>query len=248
MSEYYNANRTRNLYDPKSSEPFKLSRSKIEAFMNCPRCFYMDRRLGVAQPPGFPFALNSAVDALLKKEFDIHRAKQTAHPLMKAYGIDAVPFAHKMMNEWRENFKGVQYLHEPTNLLITGAVDDLWIDRNGKIMVVDYKSTSKPTKVNLDAEWQIGYKRQMEIYEWLLRKSGFDVSDTGYFVYCNGKTDRTAFDGKLEFDIDVIPYKGDDSWVEKTLSEIKKCLDGKMPKSNPNCDYCNYRKAAGEVE
>jgi len=208
----------------------------------------MDRRLGVAQPPGFPFALNSAVDALLKKEFDIHRAKQTAHPLMKAYGIDAVPFAHKMMNEWRENFKGVQYLHEPTNLLITGAVDDLWIDRNGKIMVVDYKSTSKPTKVNLDAEWQIGYKRQMEIYEWLLRKSGFDVSDTGYFVYCNGKTDRTAFDGKLEFDIDVIPYKGDDSWVEKTLSEIKKCLDGKMPKSNPNCDYCNYRKAAGEVE
>src|SRR3989338_7806819 len=115
MSEYYNPNRTRNLYEPGSSESFKLSRSKIEQFLNCSKCSYLDRRLGVAQPPGFPFSLNSAVDTLLKKEFDIHRAKQKAHPLMKAYGLDAVPFADKRMDEWRENFKGVQYLHEPTN-------------------------------------------------------------------------------------------------------------------------------------
>ena len=55
-----------------------------------------------------------------------------------------------------------------------------------------------------DADWQDGYKRQMEIYQWLLRKNGLDVSDTGYFVYCNGKTDKEAFDGKLEFDIEFI--------------------------------------------
>ena len=243
MSEYYNPNRTRNLYDPNSSESFKLSRSKIELFTKCPKCFYMDRRLGVGQPPGFPFALNSAVDTLLKKEFDIHRAKQTAHPLMKAYGLDMVPFDHEKMDEWRENFKGVQYHHEPTNFIMTGAVDDIWVNREGEIVVVDYKSTSKPSKVSLDAEWQDGYKRQMEMYQWLLRKLGHKVSSTGYFVYCNGKTDREAFDGKLDFDIDLIPYTGDDSWVEKTLFDIKKCLDGKIPQSDPECDFCNYRKA-----
>lgn len=243
MSEYYNPNRTRNLYDPNSSEPFKLSRSKIELFTKCPKCFYMDRRLGVGQPPGFPFALNSAVDTLLKKEFDIHRAKQTAHPLMKTYGLDMVPFDHEKMDEWRENFKGVQYHHEPTNFIMTGAVDDIWVNREGEIVVVDYKSTSKPSKVSLDAEWQDGYKRQMEMYQWLLRKLGHKVSSTGYFVYCNGKTDREAFDGKLDFDIDLIPYTGDDSWVEGTLFDIKKCLDGKIPQSDPECDFCNYRKA-----
>ncbi len=243
MSEYYNPNRTRNLYDPNNSEPFKLSRSKIELFTKCPKCFYMDRRLGVGQPPGFPFALNSAVDTLLKKEFDIHRAKQTAHPLMKAYGLDMVPFDHEKMDEWRENFKGVQYHHEPTNFIMTGAVDDIWVNREGEIVVVDYKSTSKPSKVSLDAEWQDGYKRQMEMYQWLLRKLGHKVSSTGYFVYCNGKTDREAFDGKLDFDIDLIPYTGDDSWVEGTLFEIKKCLDGKIPQSDSECDFCNYRKA-----
>src|SRR3989344_5360149 len=102
MSQYYNPNRKRNLYDPKSDDLFRLSRSKIDLYLNCPRCFYLDRRLGVAQPPGYPFSLNAAVDKLLKKEFDIHRAKGTAHPLIEHYKIDAVPFAHEKINEWRD--------------------------------------------------------------------------------------------------------------------------------------------------
>ena len=196
-----------NIYDQKSSEPFKLSRSKIDLYLNCPRCFYLDRRFGVGRPKGFPFNLNSAVDHLLKKEFDIHRAANTAHPLMSAYGLDAVPYSHEMMNEWRENFKGVQYLHEQTNFVITGAVDDIWLDNKTKeLIVVDYKATSKDSEVTLDADWQIGYKRQMEIYQWLLRQSGFKVADTGYFVYCNGRKSEESFDGKLEFDIKLIPY------------------------------------------
>jgi CRISPR/Cas system-associated exonuclease Cas4 (RecB family) len=248
MSEFYNPNRTRNIYDPNSTEPFKISRSKIENFMHCPKCFYLDRRLGIGQPPGYPFNLNTAVDTLLKKEFDVHRAKHKIHPLMKAYGLNAVPFSHEMMDEWRENFKGVQYLHEPTNFIITGAVDDLWQGENGQIIVADYKATSKTSQVTLDADWQDGYKRQMEIYQWLLRHNGLEVSNTGYFVYCNGKTDREAFDGKLEFDINLLPYTGDDSWVEKTILEIKKCLNGEIPKASAECDYCNYRKAVGKVD
>lgn len=248
MSQYYTPKRTKNIFDPKSKEPFKISRSKLDMFLNCPRCFYVDRRLGVGLPPGFPFNLNSAVDALLKKEFDIHRAGNTSHPLMKAYGLDLVPFQHEMMDEWRENFKGVQFLHKPTNFIFTGAVDDLWVDKSGMIHIVDYKSTSKSTEVNLDAEWQIGYKRQMEIYQWLMRQNGFKVSDTGYFVYCNGQTDREAFDGKLEFDIKVIPYKGDDSWVEKELIKAHKCLmSDKIPKSGNDCDFCNYVEARKNV-
>lgn len=248
MSEYYKANRTRNIYDPEGTEPFKLSRSKIELFTECPKCFYLDRRLGVGRPPGFPFNLNTAVDTLLKKEFDIHRAKKTSHPLMKTYGVDAIPFDHKMMDEWRRNFGGLQYEHELTNFIITGAVDDIWINPKGELIVVDYKSTSKADKVTLDADWQMSYKRQMEMYQWLLRKMGYKVSNTGYFVYCNGKTDKKAFDGKLEFDIDLILYTGDDSWVEGALKDIKKCLDGKMPKASKDCDYCNYREAVENLK
>lgn len=249
MSQYYNAKRTRNIYNPNGSEIFKLSRTKIDLFIQCPRCFYLDRRLGVARPPGFPFALNSAVDTLLKKEFDISRANGEPHPLIKQYGIDAIPIVHDNLNEWRNNFKGVQYLHEPTNLLITGAIDDLWQNSKGEYIVVDYKSTSKNEEITkLDKEWQDGYKRQMEIYQWLLRKNGCQVSDIGYFVYCNGKTDLEAFDKKLEFDVTLVSYEGNDAWVEKAIANIYTCLRGdKIPSAAESCDYCAYVKAIGSV-
>jgi len=230
-------------YKKEKDETYKISRSGIESFVKCPRCFYLDKKLGVKQPAGFPFNLNSAVDHLLKKEFDIHRTKGTPHPLMKNYGVDAIPFFHEDIDIWRENFKGLEYLDKKNNLLITGAIDDVWVNKNGELIVVDYKSTSKEGKVGIDAEWQNSYKRQMEIYQWLLRKNGFKVSNTGYFVYCNGKKDKEAFDGKLEFDIDLIPYKGDDSWVEGHISKLKKLLNSeKIPPYTETCDYCKYQK------
>ena len=94
-----------------------------------------------------------------------------------------------MLDIWRENFKGVQYHHTDTNLIITGAIDDIWLSNDGRHIVVDYKSTAKNGEVSLNADWQISYKRQMEIYQWLLRQNGLDVDPTGWFVYCNGKLD-----------------------------------------------------------
>src|SRR5208282_4300890 len=125
------------------------------------------------------------------------------------------------------------------NLILSGGVDDVWVNPSGELIVVDYKATSKNGEVTLDADWQIGYKRQMEVYQWLFRRNGFKVSETGYFVYCNGDTDKEAFEGKLEFDVKIIPYKGDDSWVEKTLMEIKECLvKNSIPSPSADCDYC----------
>ena len=249
MSQYYKAHRTHSLYDPKSKEPFKISRSKIDLFLECPRCFYLDRRLGVPRPSGYPFTLNSAVDKLLKKEFDIHRAQGTQHPLLEKYGIDARPVPHESLDIWRENFKGVQFLHKPTNLLIYGAIDDLWQNSKGEYIVVDYKATSKNGEiVALDQAWQDGYKRQMEVYQWLLRQNGFKVSNTGYFVYCNGRTDKKAFDAKLEFDISLIAYEGNDDWVEPTIQKIYQCLQSDiLPEPGKDCDYCAYREAVEEV-
>jgi len=145
------------LYDPKAKEYFKISRSKIDLFVECPRCFYLDRRIGVSRPQGFPFNLNSAVDLLLKKEFDIHRRQKTPHPLMDSYAIEAVPFEHEKMGIWRENFTGVEVFFKPANFVVFGAVDDIWqktegTDEGGKLIVVDYKATSKDGEVTLVAE------------------------------------------------------------------------------------------------
>ncbi len=253
MSKFYNAQRKRNLFDPNSEVPFKLSRSKLENFIKCPRCFYLDRRLGVASPGGPGFSLNVAVDALLKKEFDVHRANQTPHPLMTKYGLDLVPFKHPQMDEWRDALRaGLQYLHEPTKLLITGGIDDIWANMRQKILfVVDYKATAQKGEITLEDEWKKAYKRQIEIYQWLLRKiiRGFQVANIGYFLYCNGLLEKEALDGKLEFDIKIISYEGNDDWVKQAIIDAHKCLMADaLPMAAEDCDFCAYRKAAKKHE
>jgi hypothetical protein len=248
MSQYYNPKRTRGLYVSGSKEPHRLSRSKLDLFMNCERCFYLDQKLGVGRPSSFPLTLNNAVDFLMKKEFDAHRIAGTAHPLMKKYKIDAVPFNDAKIEEWRDALKrGISFLHESTNIILRGGVDDVWINKAGELIIVDYKATSKDEEVTLDDEWKIQYKRQIEIYQWLFKQNGYKVSDTAYFVYVNAKTDREALDGRLDFDTTIIPYVGKTDWVEKEIVKMKKCLDLEIyPVANPDCDYCKYRQAAGE--
>lgn len=237
--------RVKNLFDPAAKTPFKLSRSKLEDFLRCPRCFYLDRRLGIGQPSIPAFTLNTAVDELLKKEFDIYRREKKPHPLMERFGVDAVPFSHPQLKEWRENFKGVQHHHKETNLVISGAIDDLWQGKDGKIFVVDYKSTSTRAPIDMNSGYKLAYKRQMEIYQWLLRHQGLQVASTGYFVYCNASKDREKFDSALIFDLEIIAHQGDDSWVDEVVGQAKQCLMAeRVPDYSKECEYCQYTKAA----
>ena len=244
---------TRSLpYQPGQTAPYKLSRSKLELFTQCQRCFWLDARHKIGRPSSPPFQINKAIDELFKKEFDSYRLKKQPHPLMTAYKIDAVPFAHKDLNTWRENFVGVQALHKPTNLLIFGAVDDIWVNPKDELIVVDYKATSKKGEVNLDAGWQDSYKRQMEIYQWLLRQNDFTVSNTGYFVYANGKTDADGFYDKVEFKTIIIGHTGTSDWVDKTVTDAKTCLEGDIPPVGVSimggeCEHCAYARSRTQL-
>ena len=231
-------------YIPDRDDFYKLSRSKVDFFLNCPRCFYIDRRLGISQPSGFPFNLNSAVDNLLKNEFDHYRSIQKPHSYIERLGLNAIPFQHEKLDKWRNNFSGVVFQHEKLKLHLFGAVDDIWLNLDtNELIVVDYKATSKNSEINLNADWQIGYKRQMEFYQYLLRKNGFKVSNTGYFVYCNGIRQKERFDEKLDFEIYLLDYTGNNDWIEKTLTNLVETIKGNdIPNHTEGCEHCAYQK------
>lgn len=242
MSEQYNPQRKRNIFSSTEPKPYKLSRTRIENFIKCQRCFYLDRKCGIEHPPMFPYTLNIAVDALLKEEFDQYRAESKPHPYLIEHGIDAIPFSHSDLDSWRMNQRGIKYHHQATNFIVHGAIDDIWINPQGELIIVDYKATSTKKDVSLDD--RDSFKRQMEIYQWLFRKNGFAVSNIGYFVYCNGDSARGQFTGSLQFKISLLPYIGNDSWVENALLNIKACLiNDNLPNSSESCDYCSYFNA-----
>lgn len=228
---------------------WRLSRSKLDFFIECERCFYLDNKLGTKRP-GFPsFNLNLAVDELFKKEFDIYRSKGTKHPIMKKYKIDAVPFQHKDLNTWRENFEGIEYVHSPTGITVSGAIDDIWVTPEGKLIIVDYKTTSKEGKVEKlgDSPWEIQYSRQLGVYRWLLEQNGFEVEKMGYLVYANAQKGEKTFNDTLVFETTLVECPTETDWIEPTLERVKECLEKEhIPPTGERCEFCPYREACGK--
>ena len=239
--------RKTSIYDKKSNTPFKISRSKFFNFMSCKRCFYLDRVKGLKEPSMPGWALNVAVDELLKKEFDQYRKEQKPHPIMVKHNLNFIPYQHKDLDMWRNSLKGgISYLDENTNLIIHGGIDDIWFDlTEKKLVVVDYKAQSStyPITVSsyLDAEWHLSYKLQMDIYVHILRKMNFKVSDRTFFYVCNGEKTNNKFDNKIDFKTTLIPYRVNTDWIEKKIIEMKEILNlDEPPKIEKTCEKCAY--------
>ena len=223
----------------------KLSRSKIDLFLQCPRCFWLDVKRQVKRPQPAPYTINNAVDYLLKQEFDVYREKGEPHPIMIKAGIDAIPYAAPEMNQWRHNFTGVRHEDEQNGFLVFGAVDDIWINPAGELIVVDYKATgANQHKIHES------YPRQMEIYQWLLQRNNYKVSPTGYFVFARANKAKTFGHGQavLPFDIFVEPLQGDPGWIPGALAQARKAYDKSDPPAPAEgCEYCRYRADAGKA-
>lgn len=250
MAEYIKRyNPTRSAEWNYGGAKWRLSRSKIDFFFECPRCFWIDNKLGTKRP-GFPsFNLNIAVDELFKKEFDVHRAAKTAHPIMQKYNIDAVPLVHKNMDMWRDPFVGIEFTEPETGLTVSGGVDDIWVKPDGTLIIVDYKSTSKEGSITAlsDSPWDQQYTRQLGVYRWLLEQNGFKVDKVGYLVYANASKDEAGFDDKLVFETTLVPVETDVDWILPSLRSIKACLEsGDIPATGHACEFCPYREAAGK--
>ena len=70
---------------------------------------------------------------------------------------------------------------------------------------------------------------------------GFEVSSKTFFVVCNAKKNLDKFDFSMQFDVKLIEYEVDISWVEEKIIEMKRVLDSEtLPNPNPCCMNCAY--------
>jgi len=246
----------RSSYKPNQKDDFKISRSKFSDFLTCPRCFYMDRVLGLAEPSTPGWALNSATDELLKREFDVCREKQIPHRLFERYGLDhVVPFKHNEMDTWRDALRGgIIQKFEDTNIILTGGVDDIWLNtKTQELIVVDYKSQASMNEVEpvsyLNNVYHEGYKLQMDFYNYLLNCRGFKTSSISYFLVVNADRTADGFYEQMKFSETLIPYKNDVSWIPKKLREMIKTMNSNtVPDSHESCENCAYAKVRTEYD
>tara|TARA_B100001175_G_scaffold218736_1_gene186070 strand:- start:436 stop:1206 length:771 start_codon:yes stop_codon:yes gene_type:complete len=240
-------------WSPNSEKPFKISRTKIELFCKCKRCFYREVRLGLRKPPMPSWAINSAIDGLLKKEMDECRKEDRAHGIFTENHLNLKPFNHDDIENWQNAFHGIQYHDKKHNFLLYGGVDDVMIDEDGNLVVIDFKSTAKKSEINEAGDVYDNakpYKRQLEIYSFLLQnqKEGFNVSDTGYLMYYNGDASKPYLGKDMHFRRTLVKLPLSTDWIPKVIEEMYDCLHlDEAPPHNPECENCLYLKKTSEI-
>lgn len=188
-----------------NGKPIQLSPNSLNLFLECQHCFWLDKNLGIKRPPPYPYALNSAVDALLKEEFDTYRAKNLLHPLLQENNINARLFSNqKLLNQWRSNFSGIRYFDPELQATLFGAVDDVLEFDGGKIAPLDYKSTGSSAAKIYDR-----FQLQLDTYTFLMEKNGYQTPRKGYLAFyivdkSRGFIDRLPF-RKEVMEIDTNP-------------------------------------------
>jgi len=229
--------------------PLRLSRSRWDNFIKCPKCFYLKEKHNINQPaqPGHP--INSRVDTLLKEEFDILRSKGKKHPIFKEYNLNFIPYNKldpEVLKNYRNNFKGVEAKSQKTKYTLFGSLDDLWFNLDtDEIVVLDYKATSNKNLEDYTTStkhYHKSYLRQLDFYAYLLKLNDFKVHKIGYWLICNAADEnQKTFNKNVNFKTSILSYELKTDYIEDTLIELEKCLEkNKPPISGNDCDNCRW--------
>lgn len=217
-----------------------LSRWQLNTFVECQRCFWLVNRFGVKLPKSLPFALNSAIDGLLKTEFDTHRAAGTLPSVLSSLSGQARLFGDlALLQGWRNNFQGVRWTDPASGHTLFGAVDDLLEFQDGSLAVVDYKSTGSASPTVYPS-----YQLQMDVYTYLLRQLGYRTAPRAFFAfYLVVKTD--GFRGRLPFRETLLEVTPQPDRVPELFAQAAAlALSDQAPAVGPACDLCRWHGQA----
>src|SRR3989338_1814191 len=158
--------------------PYKFSPSSLNLLKECSRCFWLQFNKGVKRPDSIFPSLPSGMDKVLKAHFDSFIGSKELPPeLLKLKSKYKLFSDASLLAAWRNNFKGISYADDKGNVL-HGAVDNILV-KNYKLVVLDYKTRGFPLK----EDTANNYQDQLDIYNFLLRKNGYETEDYAYLLF-----------------------------------------------------------------
>ncbi|CAD7768020.1 PD-(D/E)XK nuclease superfamily protein [Candidatus Methanoperedenaceae archaeon GB37] len=215
---------------------YKLSPSSINLMLECPRCFWLQLVKKIKRPEGIFPSLPGGMDRILKRHFDKFMERGELPPEIREYGLGNgyKLFSDKTKLEiWRSVHKGIQYKDKTSGILIRGAVDNL-LEKGKKLIVLDYKTRGYPLKEDTHEH----YQTQMDIYNFLLRKNGYETENYAYLLFYY-PTEITKT-GEVIFDTKLIKIPTDARRGEKVFKKAIEILEGPIPKPSENCEFCKW--------
>lgn len=219
------------------SDRLKVSRSGLQLFRECPRCFWFDRKGIAKRPQPYPYTLADAADSLAKKEFDDYRQKGTTPSVIgKIPGARLFP-NQELLDRWRDRFQGVSWYDKQLNAELFGAIDDCLEFNSGELAIVDYK-TSGGRQIRIYPDYQF----QMDVYTFIVEQMGHKTKKKAYFIFYQVDRDRDGFNGRLHFREELREIDTNPDTVYPVFKRAIEVLRlEKPPLQSPGCQYCQWR-------
>ncbi len=198
----------------------------------CPRCFWLTQHKVWSRPQGIFPSLPSGMDNILKTHFDKFRERKELPPeLCDNHNCsDMKLFEDKeLLTIWRNNFKGVRWEDKEGNVLF-GAVDDVLV-KGKKLIVMDYKTRGFPLKEDT-ADL---YQDQLDIYNFLFRKNGYETEDYAFLIFYYPK--EALETGEVIFDTELKKMKIDIKNAETIFRNAINLLNSDCSKES--CEWCD---------
>lgn len=213
---------------------YRISPSSINLMLECPRCFWL-QIIKKEKRPETPFpSLPSGMDKILKIHFDKFRDKGELPPELCNNGHceDMKLLDDKeLLKDWRSNFKGIRYEDEQGNVFF-GAVDNILV-KGKKLIVLDYKTRGYALKEDT-ADL---YQKQLDIYNFLLRKNGYETEDYGFLLFYVPKEVNET--GEVIFDTTLVKRKVNIENAERLFIDALRLLNEDCPKET--CKWCDSK-------
>src|SRR3990167_8254714 len=215
---------------------FKLSPSSLGLMKDCLRCFWLTQHGVWKRPVGIFPSLPSGMDRILKTHFDKFMNKGEMPPEIKEYGISngyKLFDDKKQLDIWRSMHKGIQYRDKTSGILLRGAIDNM-MQKGKKLVVLDYKTRGFPLKEDTHEH----YQDQMDIYNFLLRKNGYETEDYTYLVFYHPH--KVEENGHVCFNTDIVKFKVNIKNAESIFKKALQVLEAEIPAPSEGCGFCKW--------
>ncbi len=215
--------------------PYKFSPSSLSLLKDCPRCFWLHFNKNIKRPDTIFPSLPSGMDKILKEHFDRFMKKGELPPELKELNGQVKLFDNEeLLKVWRSNFKGIPWTDKKGNL-IHGAIDNL-LQKGKKLIVLDYKTRGFPLKEDTHEH----YQDQMDMYNFLLRKNGYETEEYTYLLFYHPHGVEES--GHVCFNTDLVKIKVNIKNAENIFKRAIDVLEGKIPEAAEECGFCRWVK------
>lgn len=231
----------------------RLSKSTIEEFNRCARCWWLAKKKDMKAPDGIRAGVPMGIDRVLKGHYDAHRAAGTVPPELvgKIPGglYDGKKVSMSDLRNWRKGLAVAVGAYE-----LSTALDDLLFNRKtGLYNMHDFKSKAKLTNEEDTAKY---YQTQADAYDLALNVNGYPTDGWAYFAYyapieVAAGTGTDTPDGRhlpFTWHAQVIKIKADHARIKDLVIRAGSCLDGPCPPKNMECAMCEYVELRAEYQ